>query len=56
MIRAAPVATKDDRKLPQKAYASPQLFLYGDIRAMTESSGTLSKNRDTIGGPPNKTA
>jgi hypothetical protein len=31
------------------------LFVYGNIRALTESSGTVSKNRDMVGGPPNKT-
>lgn len=41
------------KKPPRKTYRSPVLHTYGDIRAITRTVGTASKNAD--GGGPKST-
>jgi hypothetical protein len=47
--------TLQEEKPMDRPYSRPQLVIYGDIQKITQSSGNASANRDTQGGPPNKT-
>lgn len=40
----------------KKTFRAPELTVYGDIRTITKTVGTISDKRDSQGGSPNKTA
>jgi hypothetical protein len=46
----------NSEKSAKHNYHRPQVLDYGNLNRITASSGTSSTNRDSTGGPPNKTA